>query len=702
MVTECHLPALRRLGLAAYATVVDLSSATLKTLRRKFPEVKIRRGDFGRLSKEFLLGGLFDAVVVALPNWFHEEAVLGALENGFHVLCEKPLALTQQACLKMADCAQRVQRVLMVNMVRRRLPSMVALAEAFREDLLGDLVRIDVEDGEPFAWLSDSGAFFKKESGGVLADMGVHYLDLMEMLVGKLSPVSYQDDFQGGVEANALFRLTTSQGIPVRMKLSRAYQLDNRVVFQGSRGALVVEKNDFEGCWWRPKGSSTRRRLSAKNPFSMKGWSPTLESSFAQQWLDFSRCVQEGKSPPTTATQAASTVSLIEWAYRRRETTNLPGGSNRISGSPPLPRASVFVTGGTGFIGSQLIRRLFELGFDRLAVAVRNHRSCAEIARFPVKLLKVDLLSRRELESAMKGARWVFHCAYGRDGLFPSRITIQGTRNVVEAAIAVGCECVVVLSTAAVLGYPKDTTVDETYPYHPVLGEYGKSKMQMERWCLRRALTSGSTRIVVLNPSCVYGPGGKTYTATPLQMARDGSFCWIEGGRGIANYTYVDNVVWAMLKAASCRQAHGQRFIINDGHTTWRAFLTPFLGPWTNRTPAYSNQELSDLRKRAPRSPRLTRLKGTLPAQMIREAVEKVAPDLLRRLRQWQRSVSGPQLTSPLGSNVPPVWLADLFGTTSTIFSSDKARRILQWEPTISLEQGQELTVAWLRECNLL
>lgn len=170
----------------------------------------------------------------------------------------------------------------------------------------------------------------------------------------------------------------------------------------------------------------------------------------------------------------------------------------------------------------------------------------------------------------------------------------------------------------------------------------------------------------------------------------------------MANYTYVDNVVEAMLKAAGCPQAHGQRFIINDGYTTWRAFLTPLLGPWANRAPSYSDLELSDLQKRAPRSPWLTRLKGTLPAQMIREAVEKVTPGLIQRLRRWQRSAPKGQTPSPAGPPIPPAWVAEIFGANSTVFSSDKARRVLGWEPRITLEKGQELTIAWLHDRRLL
>ena len=133
-------------------------------------------------------------------------------------------------------------------------------------------------------------------------------------------------------------------------------------------------------------------------------------------------------------------------------------------------------------------------------------------------------------------------------------------------------------------GFPETgTSVDETFPYSPYGGEYGQSKAAMERWCLKRAETSGSTRIVVLNPTSVFGPGGGAFTTLPVRLAQGGQFCWIEGGRGVCNYTYVANVVDAILAAASVRAAHGRRFIINDGHMSWKAFLSPLVEPVTDR-----------------------------------------------------------------------------------------------------------------------
>src|SRR5262249_31586031 len=155
-------------------------------------------------------------------------------------------------------------------------------------------------------------------------------------------------------------------------------------------------------------------------------------------------------------------------------------------------------------IGGRLVARLAAHDVGPICAPVRGYRHCVELARFGVEIPRLDLLDAAAVRQAVRGSVRVFHLAYGRDGDRAARVTTEGTRNVVEAAIAEGCESVVVLSTMYVFGRPEtDALVDETWPYAPVGGEYGASKAAMERWCLARARSSGRTRVVVLNPSCV-------------------------------------------------------------------------------------------------------------------------------------------------------------------------------------------------------
>src|SRR5262249_17220875 len=155
--------------------------------------------------------------------------------------------------------------------------------EVLALEVVGAVRQVVIEDGAPYCWSSDSGVFFRPESGGVLADWGVHYLDLVQCLLGELTPVSYTDDWGGGGQANCEFHLRTAQGIPVRLRLSRDRLLRNEMVLVGDKGDLGIQKDNFAACFWSPKGAAVRGSIAPVQPFPDPGWPPTLASGFANE-----------------------------------------------------------------------------------------------------------------------------------------------------------------------------------------------------------------------------------------------------------------------------------------------------------------------------------------------------------------------------------------------------------------------------------
>ena len=729
--TELHLPALQALGWTSRLVVVEPSARARARLKaRDGSLVCVERG-YAEFFDDLAEPEEFDAALVALPNSLHAEAVEAALLAGLHVLCEKPLALEARSCERLGQLADDLGRILSVGMVRRFLPSVGALREALRAGFIGPLENVHIECGEPYDWPSDSGSFFAPENGGVLADVGVHYLDLIAELCGACEPIAYTDDWRGGVEANAKLELVSSCGVRIKLALSRTRKLRNTAIFQGERGILVLAHDAHDHCLWRSDDGRLIGKLSAGITSSRDG-DGTVREAFIAQWLAFAEAIRGGAAPSVSGRQAAETMRIVEWAYGERkrkraaftgagsETANALArrawGEGNGGGAPATLRsARVVITGATGFIGGHLVARLS--GQTREIIApVRNYATCVRIARFPVELPRVDLLDLKQVTELMRGARIVFHLAYGSDERGGARLTIEGTRNVVEAAIACGVECVVVMSTVSVFGRPEaDAFVDETWPYGERLDEYSASKAEMERWCLQRAASgSGATRIVVLNPSCVYGPEGKLYTQLPIQQARKGKFCWVEEGRGAANYTYVDNLIDAMMLATErAAEAHGQRFIINDGCCSWREFLTPLLGEYALALPSLSAHEILAHRETTQRASlkaivahmardqKLAEMIGTLP--VIGRSLRFLfnASPIMRARLAKMRTSNVARANGAL-SSLPPEWLVDLFGPATARFSSGRAARVLGWRPHVTLAEGQRITAAWLREVGLL
>jgi nucleoside-diphosphate-sugar epimerase/predicted dehydrogenase len=691
---EFFLPAFQYLDTPHKLLVLDLTVPS--ALRDAYPQVEFMEGDFRR-SLESLDQQKLTAGIVALPNKFHEEAVVRLLAAGAHVLCEKPLVLEELGCRRIRDSALAARRLVAVNMVRRLFPSVRTASEMVSAGEIGELKAIYVEHGGPFHWPAQSFAPFFPENGGVFADMGIHYLDLAESLAGALELRSYQDDSQGGVEAEATAELESATSVRVRIHLSRLHTLANTITLIGTGGRIVLNVESLSTFNLYRSANGDGVEVRPLHPFGSFSWPVSFQACFARQIRVFEQRIATGDISVKDLDSAARSARVIEQAYRLRP------GRRRSYQAVAFDPAPSLITGATGFIGAHLVERLINYGSD-VTCLVRRPQTCASIARFPINLVAADLLDFEAVRKAIEGKRYIFHLAYGRDGPEARAITLRGTENVVNAAIAAQCEAVVILSTINVLGWPEGDVV-ESAAYHPVGGSYGRTKASMERWCLARARSSGSTRIVVLLPSCVYGPGGKTFTELPAKLASEGGFAWISGGQGIANYVFIDNLVDAMVQAAASSQAHGERFIINDGWTTWREFLQPIIGPWETEVRNFQPGEL--VRKHS--SSRRGAFKRAILA-----AASNV--DFRRELKKTilgsmaSRVIAGTKLlphlppvsyVSSTAADAPPEWIEDLFGTYKSRFSSAKARSILGWMPRVSIKEGQRLSVQYLREIGL-
>ncbi|MDP9171848.1 MAG: NAD-dependent epimerase/dehydratase family protein [Acidobacteriota bacterium] len=714
LAAELYAPAVVRLGWEREMLFVDVSQRSIDTLARAFPTLRTRVAGYADLIRDPEFVKDFGGVVIALPNYLHEHAVTVCLEAGLDVLCEKPLALDAKTCRQLADVAERNGRHLSIAMVRRLIPGVIAVKDALRSGLVGDLVQLEIQHGSRFQWPSDSGAYFRPENGGLLVNMGVHYLDMIEDWVGPITPVTYRDDFAGGAEANCDYTLATAAGAGVRLKLSVTDKLENFVFIKGSRGEIRMDVNKFDSFSWQGSQPDLTGDLHPRQPFTCEAWPLDFVSSFAQQFVEFQAVIEHNEAERVSARQAAHTHELIDWAYANRE--SLLPRICRPGPRPELEPGKATVTGGSGFVGDNLVERLHQLGFDDIVVPVRSFRSGARVARTRVERRLTNLLNYDSVAQSIAGSRYVFHLAHGGDASDSARVTVEGTKNVVEAAIAHQVEVVVVVSTATVFGNPKtDRPVDETFPYLPALGAYGRNKVKAEEYCLARAKTSGSTRIVVINPGSIYGPCGRLFTSLPARAVREGYFGWIDDGSGRVNYTFVENVVDALILAASSPRAHGQNFIISDGACSFREFLGPMLGSVADKIPSYTRQQALALEKaarpgfrdliRALTGPDVMRVVNGLPLfSAPKKFIEKRFGGAYKKaqraratlhsdkVEQSDRGVGGP----------PPSWMVDIFGPSTTEYSSAKAREILGWAPLVPLDEGVRACRWWLGTVGML
>ncbi len=188
-----------------------------------------------------------DLAIVASPPRCHAEQTIAALRAGVAVLCEKPMATTVADGEAMVSAARDTGRVLAVGFYRRFLPAAQAIGELLRSGRLGALRRFHCAEGGDFRWPARSPDFFRRGAGGgVLADVGVHTLDLLGWWLGEPEHVDYEDDAMGGVEANCRIHLTYPDGVIGEVRLSRDTVQPNRYVFECADGWLRWHVHDAD------------------------------------------------------------------------------------------------------------------------------------------------------------------------------------------------------------------------------------------------------------------------------------------------------------------------------------------------------------------------------------------------------------------------------------------------------------------------
>ena len=177
------------------------------------------------------------------------------------------------------------------------------------------------------------------------------------------------------------------------------------------------------------------------------------------------------------------------------------------------------VTGGTGFVGSHVARRLSTEGFS-VRVLARPSSPLQLLDSLPVEVVRGDLLDADSLRKAAAGCEVVFHVAadyrlWARDPQEIYRNNVQGTENVLAASRAAGVARVVYTSTVGTIGFhPDGTPATETdFPNREALvGAYKTSKFQAEQVALRYA--GEGFPVVIVNPSAPVGEGDRKPTDT--------------------------------------------------------------------------------------------------------------------------------------------------------------------------------------------
>ncbi len=393
--------------------------------------------------------------------------------------------------------------------------------------------------------------------------------------------------------------------------------------------------------------------------------------------------------------------------------------------SSELSGRKVLVTGATGFIGGRLVEKLVLDTGAQVRAFVTGYARAVRIARFDVELATGDLTSPEDVRAAVRGCDVVFHCAYGSRGDAASqrRVNVEGTRHVLEASRDEGVDRVVHVSTVAVYGNPGDGDLDETAPREYSGDVYADSKRDAEE--VVEAYAREGVPAVIIQPTVVYGPFGPAWTQRVIERLRSRRVILVDEGQGLCNAVYVDDVVDAMLLAATRPGVEGEAFLISGAEpTTWRDFYRAYeemLGETSTVSMSWAEARAHAAKGKG---------QGGSWTDVFRTLVGQ--PDLRRAVRQapggaalggiGRRIVSGLRARPSNGDTTGratsegakdagnggkrPVQRidsrqADLFRARTRV-RIDKAKLVLGYEPQFDLKRGMARTEAWARWAKLL
>jgi nucleoside-diphosphate-sugar epimerase len=321
----------------------------------------------------------------------------------------------------------------------------------------------------------------------------------------------------------------------------------------------------------------------------------------------------------------------------------------------PLAGQTVFVTGGTGFVGNALVRRLAGAAAEVRVLALPDDPQADAIQSLggSVRVLTGDVCRPETLTSALRGADLAFHCAAVVTDWAPrpvyNKVNVEGTENVLAAAMEAGVRRLLHVSTNDVFGLGEDRVMDETFPLSPWGEPYPDTKIAAERACWR-AHGSGRVEVSMVYPCWVYGPGDSTFVPELAEAIEEGTMVlWRPDCLVWPNY--VENLVDLMLLAATRPEGAGQGYLAHDGFS-----LT-----------------LDDFCHRI-----AERLGTPPPTRVLPRWAAMTAARAMEGTGRFLRRTSRPLLTTYIVKNLG----------ARLQFSIDKARRELGWEPQVGFEEG--------------
>ncbi|HVP06093.1 MAG TPA: NAD-dependent epimerase/dehydratase family protein [Dehalococcoidia bacterium] len=325
------------------------------------------------------------------------------------------------------------------------------------------------------------------------------------------------------------------------------------------------------------------------------------------------------------------------------------------------------VTGATGFLGSHIAERLIQRGDSVRALVRPASRTSFLESLGGVEFVQGDVTQAPTLTTALEGVDVVYHAAAMVSDWGPWRdfksVTVNGTRNMLKAAVAAGTPRFLYVSTDGVYRYPDlHHGVTEESPLETRFGPldyYRRSKTAAEL-IARRFQAAGKIAVSIVRPALILGERDAAMLPGLIAFLKSSSAAYMGTGRNVLPCVYAGDVADLCILAATKPEAVGQTYnAVNPEHVTQR-----------------------DLLETAAAAIGVAPPKRSIPFRLLYAIA--VGMEAAARVRGWGHR---PELTR---------FSANLIGL-DYVESAEKAMRDLGWRPQVSMQEAVRRSVEWAR-----
>lgn len=280
--------------------------------------------------RQMLASDSVDAVIVSTPPQFHEEITISALEAGKHVLCEKPLANSVDACRRMVEASRKTGKTLATGFNHRYFPAIQFVKRTLDSGQIGELDHIRAFAGHTglsefkAPWMYDKQIM----GGGTLMDNGIHVIDLTRYLLGEVEEVYgiatcnvWKLD---GAEDNAIALMRNPQGKNAILHATwsewKGYRF--HIEAYGDKGMLRAYYAPMMSMaiFMDKPGGKPRRKFNFY-PINIvkekvRGWQATTIKAFQEEFSDFVGLCEGRKGIIADAFSGFRAVEIADAVYR--------------------------------------------------------------------------------------------------------------------------------------------------------------------------------------------------------------------------------------------------------------------------------------------------------------------------------------------------------------------------------------------------